>query len=196
MHERFPAEFDKLPPGNGHEAYILAADSLHLRSALKENATEQGKDEDRDIDETAQPNNLDERGPFLEERCAVVTDLDPSEYLYRVEVEANVLKERKTLESVLEIGKPLEENISLEGKTVDTMPVSDLQKAPGRKAASCTSEKQNSRLPLLKGVCAWRGSVVLLNEGQAAQTINELADRSLNPAALTLTSGTDRKQKC
>ncbi|KAJ6660650.1 hypothetical protein lerEdw1_017647 [Lerista edwardsae] len=125
-----------------------ADDSLHFRGVLKEDAIEQGNDEDVNVDEIPQQ-NLDERGPFLEERSTMVTELDPSEYFHQVEVEENVLKQNKTLESVLEAGKLLEDSISLEGKTVDTIPVSHLQKTPRRKAAS-TPEKQNSRLPLLK----------------------------------------------
>lgn len=133
--------------------FLAAADSLHFRGVLKEDTIEQGKDEDRNVDEIPQQ-NLDERGPFLEERSAMVTEFDPSEYFHQVEVEGNVLKQNKTLESVREAGKFLEDSISLEGKTVDSIPVSHLQKTPRRKAAS-TPEKQSSRLPLRKGVCAW-----------------------------------------
>ncbi|KAH0626906.1 hypothetical protein JD844_002199 [Phrynosoma platyrhinos] len=135
-----------------HAAGDAQADgSLYFRGVLKEDVFEQGKDEDRDIDETAQQNILDERESFLsEEGCAMVSEMDPTEDFYQVEVEANVQKESKCLEHILEVGKLPEERISLEGESVDTVQISEVQRAPGEKAASGISEKQSSRLPLLK----------------------------------------------
>ncbi|XP_061446697.1 microtubule-associated protein tau isoform X3 [Rhineura floridana] len=124
--------------------------SLYFRSPLKEVAFGQKKDEDGDIDETAQQEGLDYRRPFLSgaERWTMVAELDPSEHIYQVE--ANVPNESKPLENVLEVGKLSEESISLEGETLDTVQTSELQKALRKKAARCTSQKQSSRLPLLK----------------------------------------------
>ncbi|XP_042329336.1 microtubule-associated protein tau isoform X2 [Sceloporus undulatus] len=135
-----------------HAAGDAQADgSFYFRSVLKEDVFEQGKDEDRDIDETGPQNTLDERESVLpEEGCTMVSEMDPTEDFYRVEVEANVQKESKCLEHVLEVGKLPEEHISLEGETVDTVQIPELQKAPGKKAVSSISEKQSSRLPLLK----------------------------------------------
>lgn len=143
--------------GTSHKAYFPTADgSLYFRGVLKEDVFGQGKDQDRDTDETAQENILDESGPFLsEESCATVAELDPTKNFYQVEVEANVQKEIKVLENKLEVGKLSEESISLEGETVDTMQNTGRQKARGKKAAG-TPEKQSSRLPLPTGSCgAW-----------------------------------------
>ncbi|CAI5790372.1 microtubule-associated protein tau isoform X3 [Podarcis lilfordi] len=136
-----------------HAAGDAQADgSLYFRGDLKEVAFGQIKVEDRDTDERTQQDSLDERRPFVseDERCAMVAELDPSEHIYQVEVEANVPKESKTLEGVLEVGKLSGESISLEGETLETVQASELQKASGKKAAYCTPEKQSSRLPLLK----------------------------------------------
>ncbi|XP_034990818.1 microtubule-associated protein tau isoform X3 [Zootoca vivipara] len=136
-----------------HAAGDAQADgSLYFRGDLKEVAFGQIKVEDRDTDETTQQDSLDERRPFVseDERCAMVAELDPSEHIYQVEVEANVAKESKTLECVLEVGKLSGESISLEGETLETVQASELQKSYGKKAPYCTPEKQSSRLPLLK----------------------------------------------
>lgn len=171
------------PVGIAHTAYFPTADgSLYFRGDLKEVAFGQIKVEDRDTDETTQQDSLDERRPFVseDERCAMVAELDPSEHIYQVEVEANVPKESKTLECVLEVGKLSGESISLEGETLETVQASELQKASGKKAAYCTPEKQSSRLPLLKGVCMCVCcSVVLLKESKAAKTTNDFAHLSL-----------------
>uniref|UniRef100_A0A6J0U4V2 Microtubule-associated protein n=1 Tax=Pogona vitticeps TaxID=103695 RepID=A0A6J0U4V2_9SAUR len=124
--------------------------SLYFRVVLKEDVFGQGKDQDRDTDETAQQNILDEREPFLsEERSTTVAELESLKNFYQAEVDANIQKESEVLDNKLEVGKLLEEIISLEGETMDTVQNTERQKAHGKKAAS-TPEKQSSRLPLPK----------------------------------------------
>ncbi|XP_078233958.1 microtubule-associated protein tau isoform X10 [Pogona vitticeps] len=124
--------------------------SLYFRGVLKEDVFGQGKDQDRDTDETAQQNILDEREPFFsEERCTTVAELESLKNFYQAEVDANIQKESEVLDNKLEVGKLLEEIISLEGETMDTVQNTERQKAHGKKAAS-TPEKQSSRLPLPK----------------------------------------------
>nr|XP_008111502.1 PREDICTED: microtubule-associated protein tau isoform X4 [Anolis carolinensis] len=138
------------PNHEDHAAGDAQADgSLYFRGVLKEDVFGQGKDEDRDIDEAAQQDIVDEKEPFIPEERSAISEKDPTELFYRVEVEANVQKESKCLEPMVEVGK-LSENISLEGEPMDTMQISDLESASGKKTASGISEKQGSRLPLLK----------------------------------------------
>ncbi|XP_020654936.3 microtubule-associated protein tau isoform X6 [Pogona vitticeps] len=139
---------------HNHEAHAAgdaqADGSLYFRGVLKEDVFGQGKDQDRDTDETAQQNILDEREPFFsEERCTTVAELESLKNFYQAEVDANIQKESEVLDNKLEVGKLLEEIISLEGETMDTVQNTERQKAHGKKAAS-TPEKQSSRLPLPK----------------------------------------------
>nr|XP_020654936.1 microtubule-associated protein tau-like isoform X5 [Pogona vitticeps] len=139
---------------HNHEAHAAgdaqADGSLYFRVVLKEDVFGQGKDQDRDTDETAQQNILDEREPFFsEERCTTVAELESLKNFYQAEVDANIQKESEVLDNKLEVGKLLEEIISLEGETMDTVQNTERQKAHGKKAAS-TPEKQSSRLPLPK----------------------------------------------
>ncbi|XP_044302908.1 microtubule-associated protein tau isoform X3 [Varanus komodoensis] len=132
-----------------HAAGDAQADGcLYLRGVLKEDDFGQGNKEDRETDETPQLDILSEKNLLLEERCTMVAELDPFEHFYQVE--ANVPKESVTLEYLLDVGKLSEDNISLEGETADTVQISEVQKAPRMKAVNCTSEKQSSRLPVLK----------------------------------------------
>nr|XP_060637089.1 microtubule-associated protein tau isoform X4 [Anolis sagrei ordinatus] len=139
------------PNHEDHAAGDAQADgSLYFRGVLKEDVFGQGKDEDRDIDEAAQQDTMDGKKPFVPEEGSAISEKDPTESFYQVEVEANVHKESKCFEPMVEVGKLSDDHISLEGETVDTAQISDLENTFGKKTASGISEKQSSRLPLLK----------------------------------------------
>ncbi|XP_067326155.1 microtubule-associated protein tau isoform X4 [Anolis sagrei] len=139
------------PNHEDHAAGDAQADgSLYFRGVLKEDVFGQGKDEDRDIDEAAQQDTMDGKKPFVPEEGNAISEKDPTESFYQVEVEANVHKESKCFEPMVEVGKLSDDHISLEGEIVDTAQISDLENTFGKKTASGISEKQSSRLPLLK----------------------------------------------
>ncbi|KAL8175899.1 UNVERIFIED_CONTAM: hypothetical protein K2H54_013316 [Gekko kuhli] len=139
------------PIGDAREGDVsTAGGSFSLRDPLKGEVVEQGDVEDEDVKEASQEGEVDGRRVSLseDEHCgAAVAELDPSGYFYQAG--PDVLKKNKT-ESMPEPGGLLEEKVPFWREAVETVQVSELQKAPGRKSGGCASEQQSSRLPLLK----------------------------------------------
>ncbi|XP_037743068.1 microtubule-associated protein tau-like [Chelonia mydas] len=105
---------------------------------------------------------LDERRQWLSGKGSDdVTKMEPSESMYQVEVEANVIREGEISGSPLDATKfpdrlkkdVADRSVSLQQETGGMVQAMETQEAPKKKPATRMSEKKVSRVPHLKGVC-------------------------------------------
>ncbi|XP_065278607.1 microtubule-associated protein tau-like [Emys orbicularis] len=105
---------------------------------------------------------LDERRQWLSGKgYDDVTKMEPSESMYQVEVEANVIREGEISGSPLDATKfpdrlnkdVADRSVSLQQEMGGMVQAMEKEEAPKKKPATRISEKQVSRVPHLKGVC-------------------------------------------